>query len=301
MALNLVSKYIWLIDTLKRHHRLTFEEINDLWTKSALSDGKTMPRRTFYNYRNGIADTFDIMIPCDKATFEYYIDDEGNEADAKMQQWLLDSMALNGMIRESHDVSSRIIVENVPSSRQNLPIVIEAMRANKRIKFSYLPYTRINPNPDVTIEPYFAKIFHQLWYVIGYNVKDKMIKTYALDRISNLAITADTFDMPADFDPNEFFKDCYGITTNADEPKKIRLKVVSTQAKYFRALPLHSSQREEIHDTYSIFEFNMRNTYDLRERILSHGSNIEVLEPKELRLQIKYELQKSLENYGSSK
>jgi predicted DNA-binding transcriptional regulator YafY len=39
----------------------------------------------------------------------------------------------------------------------------------------------------------------------------------------------------------------------------------------------------------------------LRERILSHGSNIEVLEPKELRLQIKYELQKSLENYGSSK
>ena len=45
----------------------------------------------------------------------------------------------------------------------------------------------------------------------------------------------------------------------------------------------------------------MRNTYDLLERLLSHGSSIEVLEPPELKAQIIDEMKKALENYSKSK
>jgi predicted DNA-binding transcriptional regulator YafY len=115
--------------------------------------------------------------------------------------------------------------------------------------------------------------------------------------MSKVIITNDTFVIPEGFVPDEFFADCYGITTNQDEPKTISIKAEPTQAKYLRALPLHPSQQEELHDNYSIFRYKMRNTYDLRERLLSHGSSIEVIEPPELKAQIVDELKKALQNY----
>ena len=37
----------------------------------------------------------------------------------------------------------------------------------------------------------------------------------------------------------------------------------SRQAKYFRALPLHHTQEEAVHDAYSIFYYKMKITDDL--------------------------------------
>ena len=75
------------------------------------------------------------------------------------------------------------------------------------------------------------------------------------------------------------------ITINQNEPKDIALRVSHTQARYLRALPLHHTQSEEVHDTYSIFRYRMLLTYDLYEKILSLGSNVEVLTPPELKSQ----------------
>lgn len=297
MARNLIYRYIWIIDTIERYGSITRERLNELWVNSPLGDANPMPRRTFYNYRTAIADTFGISIECNPSTFEYFIDRDTSDTDSKRQQWLLDSMSISGMLSDAGDVSSRIVLENVPSARGNLPIVIDAMRQNKRISFSYKPHSRLSLSRNVVVEPYFVKIFRQLWYVVGYNVRDNKVKTYSLDRMSDLLITATTFKLPKDFDAEAFFKDCYGIVTNQAEPKRVVLRVDATQAKYFRALPLHPSQQEELHDTYSMFSYTVRNTYDLRERILSHGSNIEVVSPPELRAQIVEELRKSLKNY----
>ena len=103
--------------------------------------------------------------------------------------------------------------------------------------------------------------------------------------------------MPQNIDPSDFFKDCFGIITNKNSAKRIVLRVEPTQAKYFRALPLHHSQQEEVHDHYSVFTYKMRITYDLKEELMSHGASIEVLEPKELKLLIRDELEKALKNY----
>ena len=204
---------------------------------------------------------------------------------------------MSGTLSNAHDISERIMLENVPSAREHLPIVLDALKQNRRIRFSYKSYTRSLPTDGIVLEPYFVKIFKQLWYVIGLNVKDNQIKTYALDRMSQLNLLQETFDMPENIDPSEFFKDCFGIITNKNSAKRIVLRVEPTQAKYFRALPLHHSQQEEVHDHYSVFTYKMRITYDLKEELMSHGASIEVLEPKELKLLIRDELEKALKNY----
>ena len=297
MSRNLINRYVWLVDTISRYGRITLKDLNAAWLRSEISEGKPLARRTFFHYRDGVEEMFDINIQCDKSTFEYYIDDSGSESNALLRSWVVDSVSMSGTLSNARDVSGRIMLENVPSAREHLPVVIDALKQNRRIRFSYKSYTRSLPTDGIVLEPYFVKIFKQLWYVIGLNVKDRQVKTYALDRISSLNILQDTFVMPEEVNPSEFFKDCFGIITNRNSAKRIVLRVEPTQAKYFRALPLHSSQQEVVHDDYSIFTYKMRITYDLKEEIMSHGATIEVLEPKELKTLIRTELEQALKNY----
>ena len=297
MARNLINRYVWLVDTISRFGRITLKDLNEAWLRSDISEGKPLARRTFFHYRDAVEEMFDINIQCDKSTFEYYISDAGNESNARLRSWVVDSVSMSGTLSNAHDISGRIMLENVPSAREHLPVIIDAMKQNRRICFSYKSYMRTKPTDGIVLEPYFVKIFKQLWYVIGLNVKDGLVKTYALDRMSCLNLQQETFVMPQNINPSEFFKDCFGIITNQNSAKRIVLRVEPTQAKYLRALPLHHSQQEVVHDQYSIFSYKMRITYDLKEEIMSHGASIEVLEPKELKTLIRTELEQALKNY----
>lgn len=297
MSKGLINKYIWIIDTIQRYGRITREELNRLWVKSSIGDGMPMARRTFYNYRQGIAETFNVVVECDPSTFEYYIDSSGSEQEDKLRNWLLDAASMSGMLSDSRDVSDRIILEDVPSARGNLPVVIQAMKESCRINFSYKAYNRINIKRDIVIEPYFVRIFKQLWYVIGYNVKDEAIKTYSLDRMSDLTIRQDMFAVPEGFSAADYFKNCFGIMQSKGEPKEIVLKSTANQAKYLRALPLHHSQREEVHDSYSLFHYKLLITYDFVQEILSLGSQVQVIAPPELKAAVVNELKLALDSY----
>ncbi|MCM1450918.1 MAG: WYL domain-containing protein [Clostridium sp.] len=296
MARDLLSRYLWLIDLIKRYGRVSRAEINEQWKKSRLGNGEDMPRRTFYNYREAIAELFNIEIQCDASTYEYYID-EGTAQQESVTAWLLDSTATNNMITSSRDIADKVFLENVPSARQHLPTVMESLRGNISLLFDYHPYSRSRATKDVELEPYFTKIFKQRWYVVGRNVQDEKIKTYALDRITDIKLTGRKFKTPADFCAADYFKHAFGIIVDQGEVKTIRLSANSTQAKYFRALPLHPSQQEYAHDQYSIFEYRMRITPDLVNELLSYGSRITILGPAELKAAITTELRKSLSNY----
>ncbi len=298
MPRDLFNRYIWIVDTIRRFGRITRRQIDELWQKSPAGNGTTLPRRTFHNYLRGAEEMFGIEIKCDPSTFEYYIDNHGDALNTGVAEWLLNSAATNEVLSHSSDVASRIFLEDVPSARTHLAPVIEALRQNRVICFDYHPYTRRIATRDVVLRPLFLKIFRQRWYITGLNNADGRIKTYALDRISSLRLTSDTFIPDPSFNAAEYSRNAFGIIFSDGEVRKIELKVDSRQAKYFRALPLHQSQEEFIHDEYSIFTYRLRITPDLVEEILSHGPRITVLSPPELRTMIKKELQESLENYS---
>ena len=92
----------------------------------------------------------------------------------------------------------------------------------------------------------------------GRNVAEGTIKTYALDRMTDLVLTDRTFTPATDFDPDEYFRYSFGIVFSQGEPKRVVIRTDLRQAKYFRALPLHPSQSEMVSDTYSIFSFTLR-------------------------------------------
>lgn len=297
MARDLLNRYIWLIDTIRRHGRISRAELDERWMRSPFSNGEKLPRRTFYNYRQAIEELFNVEINCDPKTYEYYISDLGDTHNEGVTDWLLNSAVTNDLLANSREVADRIFLEEVPSAREHLAPVIQALREYRPIRFDYHPYGRVTASKGVVVEPYFLKIFRQRWYITGLETSSGKVKTYALDRISDLTIGTENFTPDPAFDPEEYFRHSFGIVFTQGAVHRIALKVPPRQAKYLRALPLHHSQEEFIHDEFSIFYYRMRISPDLVEEILSHGARIEVLEPPELRAMIKDELADALRQY----
>ncbi len=290
------ARYVWLMDTIRRYGRITREELNRRWLKSHFSNGKPIPRRSFYNYCRALEDLFNVNIECDPRTFEYYIDEPEKDG-ASVTDWVLNTTAVRNALSDAREVSDRIFLEDVPSAREHLHSFIDALKANRAIRFNYHPYTRSTPTNGVVIEPYFLKIFRQRWYITGRNVADGRVKTYALDRMSGVSVLEDSFSLPENFDAGEYCRNSFGIVFNQGTIHHVVLRVEPRQAKYLRALPLHHSQREMVHDGFSIFTYELRLTPDFVEELLSHGSRITVLEPPELRAMMIRELQTALECY----
>lgn len=296
MARESITRCVWLVDTIKRYGRITRKQLDECWQRSPYSGGRPLSRRTFCNHRDAVEDLFNIRIECDRYSYEYYIADEDSHNES-VTNWLLNSVTLNDVLSGSRDISDRIFVEEVPSAREFLGMVISALKQHHPIRFTYRPYSRSMPTPGVVLEPYFLKLFKQRWYVVGRHVAEDRIKTYALDRMKDVVTLSETFSDDPAFDPEAYFKDSYGIVVTQSEVRRVVLKVDARQAKYFNALPLHPSQQESIHDSYSLFYYKMRITDDFVEELLSHGSRVTVLEPPELRARMRQELSDALRAY----
>lgn len=296
MAQDQLEKYIWLIDTLRRGGRMTRDEINDRIEVSSLNDRRPIPRRTFYRYRQSIVELFGVEIKLDVSTHEYYIDRD-EDAPQGITSWLLNSAAMSELLSDSREVADRIFLEPVPSAREHLSLFIDAIKHSRRVTFTYHPFSRSTPSPGVEIEPYLLKLFRQRWYVAGRNVAENRIKTYALDRISAPEVVSVNFVMAPGFEPQEYFTHSFGIVVEQSAPRRVAIWADMRQAKYLRALPLHSSQSEMVHDRYSIFYYNLQLTQDLVRELISLGPGIKVMSPPELRTMVTTTLKDTLRQY----
>ncbi len=298
MARDLISRYVWIVDTLNRYGHLTRDELNDLWLRSPMSDGNPIPQRTFYHYRRAIEENFHIDILCNRKG-EYYIDPGENSGNRVLTNWLLDSYAVNSAMKDAHAPTDRILVEDVPSAREFLPIVMDAIGREEMINFTYAGFNRSRPETDIIFHPYFVKRYKQRWYMVGLRDKTGDIRTYALDRVRDLKMVNRRFRMPESIDPATFFDNTIGITLSKAPARIVKIKATPHQAKYFRALPFHHTQQEEIHDKYSIFTYKLKLNYELVHELLSYGAAVKVLAPRELQIMISDELRQTIDQYSS--
>ena len=225
MTKDLFDKYIWLVDTIYRAGKITFEEINERWLRSRLSEGEDIPLRTFHNWRIAIEQVFDININCNrKGGYYYYIENADDMQKGGIRNWLLNTFAVNNLINESHHLKRRILFEEIPSGRKYLTPVIEAMRDGLELELYYQSYWYEEPS-TYTLQPYCIKVFKQRWYVIGFCKERNNIRTFSLDRIQQLTTLDTKFIYPKDFDPEAYFADYFGIMIENKKLETIRIKV----------------------------------------------------------------------------
>ncbi len=279
MAKNFFKRYIWLVDLINRRKYVSFKEINEAWMRSPLNEtGDPLSERTFFNHKDAIAGMFGIEILNDRS-LGFYIgrSDVGSD---ETSDWMLHTLCLNNVLHENADMKDRILMEKVPSSERFLTDIISAMRDFRVIRLCYQSFR--HPEPFCfNVRPYCVKYFKQRWYLLGDS--DLGLRIYSLDRFVDMEELEEHFEIPKGFDAEEYFGNYFGVIIG-EEPEDVKIRVVPDQVKYFRTLPMHGSQRETVQeDGSSVFSYHIAPTFDFVQEILSHGADVEVLEPAELR------------------
>ena len=304
---SLITKYVWVIDTIYRKRKISFKELNEIWLDDEISRGEEIPKRTFDNWRYVIFDMFGINIANEKrGQYRYYIENVENISKNGLRSWLFNTLCVSNVLANSQSIKDRILLEYVPSGQQYLQSIIEAMKDNRVLNITYHSYWKDEEN-SFDVQPYCVKLFRQRWYMVArstypyYYEQGPMV--YALDRIVDLHQTEETFKMPKDWNAEEYFDGCFGAFADQNiELQTVKLKVTAGQANYIRDLPLHASQEEiECNEEYSIFTFNLRPTFDFQQEILMNGGDMEVLEPYWLRKEIAGKIKRMWNKYKEDK
>ena len=288
MAKNLLNKYVWLVETIYKAKKITYEDINQRWLDNDMSESKPLPIRTFHKWRQAIEEMFGLIIENENSgQYRYYIQNSEELKSGSMRSWLFNTLTVSNLMMDSVSIKDKVLFEEIPDGEQYLPVILESLKKNLVLGMTYQSYSRDEAN-TFEVEPYCLKAFKQRWYLVAHSPYLNKIMIYALDRVKWLGLTDKSFKYPKNFYPEEFFDDCFGII--ADQKVKVetvKLKVSAGQANYLRSLTLHQTQKEiERTDEYSIFTVRLRPTFDFRQEVLSQGCDIEVLEPEWFRKEV---------------
>ena len=148
------------------------------------------------------------------------------------------------------------------------------------------------------MNPILSCFSHIVWYLLGLSDGYSEPRIYALDRIKMLKSTGASFSLPKGFDARDYFRKFFGVVVDSREAETVELRVDPNQAKYFRSLPLHSTQEErELEGGWYMFSYRLVPTFDFTRELLSKGELIEVVSPLWLRKEIAQEMRRAISMY----
>ncbi len=276
----------------------SFEEINDyLERESEIKDIElSISKRTFQRDLNEIRGIFNVDIQYNPTQKVYFISqvDKSEVTDRMLEAFeMFNALNIN-------DALSRFVIfeKRKPQGANHFHGILHSIKNRLMVNFSYHKYEE-----DVTVqravEPHALKEFKGRWYLIARDVQDGYIKTFGLDRVSELDITKKKFSWPEQFNPNDLFINYFGIVNSSkSKPQKIVLSFDSLQGKYIKSFPLHQSQETLLDNEDEMrISLKLHITYDFEMELMSYGERVKVISPVSLRRKLLKRYQEALDRY----
>ena len=298
----LFKEYIWLVNTIYQAGKISFAQINEKWLRTEMSGGVEIARTTFNRHKDAIEDIFGIIIDCDKKDgFKYYIANKSVLREDTIQNWMLSSLTVHSAVQEGVSLQERILLEDIPSGYKFLQPILEAMKSNHCISFTYQKYNDAETKTYPVAEPYCLKLYKQRWYLLT-KIKQQF-RTFSLDRIISLDVLAESFLLDKDFDAEAYFHDYFGVFRDEKlKPQRVVIRASKDERPYLRDLPLHHSQEEiKITTDYSDFSYFLSPSDDFIGEILRKKDRLYVISPKDLRDKILHTVKEMGKNYKTLK
>jgi len=147
------------------------------------------------------------------------------------------------------------------------------------------------------LDPYKVWYRAGALYVVGHDHKSGEVRTFAVDRIRAISVTARRFAAPADFDFDAYIGASFGVI--AEPASRVRIRFEPRWTTYVEERTWHPSQRlEPTPDGGLLLEMQAGGLAELRSWVLSFGGGAEVIEPETLRSEVRAELEEALARYG---
>ena len=280
----------------------TYPEITDYLETQFAEKGLELKftERTFQRDKLAIADVFGIQISYSRKKNAHFIEEEELELS---QESVFDQLLLVEAYRETKGKADVMFFEpRRARGLEHLNGLIHAITQKKVLSFTYQKFWE-NEKSSKVVMPYALKEFKNRWYLLAADYQSKnpsfFLKTYGLDRISDLNISNTSFKRE-NIDIEKAYKNSFGIiSTLGKETQEILLKFDREQANYVKALPLHHSQTVIAeNEAETIFRVSLVPTYDFQREILSYGKRVQVLAPESFIQELKAAPKIMLKNFS---
>lgn len=261
--------------------------------------------RTLERDLERIRSDFGLEIAYNKIEDGYYIDEEKSVKVNSFFKFLeIVSVAeiFSNSLKDSNKILEYVSFDDSKSFRgvEHIRPILLAITQNRKISFTHENF-ELKTFKHYQITPFLLKEYENRWYVIGVPNDMTEIRTFGIDRISNIAIKGLSKLKKQKYHSQlDRFDNVIGLHIKDTEPIEISLLVNDVHIKYLESLPLHTSQIILPKNGNGQFEvkYLLVPNYEFKTQILKMGPEAEVLSPISLKKEIITILKYTLKRYA---
>lgn len=179
-----------------------------------------------------------------------------------------------------------------------LEAISRAIDESRTLRMTYFTMYR-NEESERLVDPYRLVSRDGRGYLIAWCHRRRDVLVFRLDRIRALEPTPTFYELPADFDIEDFLGSMFGMFRDK-EAFQVKVRFSPWVARFIREDRWHASQQmTDLPDGSLQVDLEVMGLVDVRRWVLSFGSDAEVLEPDHLRRAVSYEADKMQAMYSS--
>lgn len=306
MALkNSVKRYMLLLEKLHKGYP-TLEELIDFLEYHEIQVSFRTLQRDFKQLR----EQYQIDIVYDSAKKGYYIDEE-TSLDINRFVGFLDVLRTADLLNESFEKSKETLryldfdTDVQQRGSHLLRDLLTALREHREMEITHESFFRDNPKIYL-VQPYLLKEYMNRRYLVakvkGLEGSDERerFRTFGIDRITKLTLLPRSFTPDPSIEPKAFFDHVIGLTYSTSTLQEVVLSFDAGQGKYVKTLPWHSSQKILVDNDKELrIQINVKPNFELVQKILMQGANVEVVSPESVRNEVEKHLYRALKKYKS--
>jgi proteasome accessory factor B len=138
------------------------------------------------------------------------------------------------------------------------------------------------------VRPYHLSHRQNLWYLVGFDIGRGALRTFAVPRISEVAVTDERFERPKDFSPEAFFAHALGVVAGDGRSYRVVVRFSAASADRVREREWHESQTLRAAANGGVeLTLQLGALEEIERWILEWGAEAEVLQPPELRARVR--------------
>lgn len=183
--------------------------------------------------------------------------------------------------------------------QQMLTLLNSALLYHHKVRITYETRSRDGAVSERVVHPYQIMPYVRSWQLIAYCERRKDVIMFKIDRIHEATTLPDTtYTVAADFDPEEYIGNRWGIMRVEGEVEEVVLHFDPEVGRRVAEEAWHKSQKTEIQaDGSVIFRLHMIITPEFMSWLLYYGAGLEVIGPAWLRERVAEEHQKAAMKY----
>ena len=177
--------------------------------------------------------------------------------------------------------------------------LLDAVTACREVSIDYHKLNGSHPERR-TVQPYHVGQIEHGWYLLAHDPQRQGMRTFALQRITNLLVLKSKFERDRSFNARDFLGGGFGVWSYEGKNKpshEVSIRFEGYAARVVAERMWHSSQKIiPLNKDGSVIEFQaqLSGLEEITRWVLSWGSKARVIGPPELQKMVKGELEKMM-------